>query len=83
MAGKRVPREGNAIVADGKPIGQVTSGTFSPTLARSIALARVPRGVAPGSVVHVQVRDKQLGARVVKLPFVRKGKILVELKETA
>jgi aminomethyltransferase len=54
--------------------GEITSGTFSPTLARSIALARVPRGVAPGSVVHVQVRDKQLAARVVKLPFVRKGK---------
>src|SRR5258706_9480939 len=63
--------------------GEVTSGTFSPTLARSIALARLPRGIAPGSTVHVQVRDKQLAARVVKLPFVRKGKILVETKETA
>jgi aminomethyltransferase len=63
--------------------GEITSGTFSPTLARSIALARLPRGIAPGSTVHVQVRDKQLAARVVKLPFVRKGKILVETKETA
>ena len=62
--------------------GEITSGTFSPTLARSIALARVPRGVQPGAKVHVQVRDKQLAARVVKLPFVRKGKILVEPKET-
>ncbi len=63
--------------------GEITSGTFSPTLARSIALARVPRGVKPGDKVHVQVRDKKLAARVVKLPFVRKGKILVEPKETA
>jgi aminomethyltransferase len=63
--------------------GEITSGTFSPTLARSIALARLPRGTAPGDLVHVQVRDKQLAARVVKLPFVRKGKILVETKETA
>ena len=63
--------------------GEITSGTFSPTLSRSIALARLPRGVAAGDVVHVQVRDKQLAARVVKLPFVRKGKILVELKENA
>jgi aminomethyltransferase len=63
--------------------GEITSGTFSPTLARSIALARVPRGVKPGDIVHVQVRDKQLAARVVKLPFVRKGKILVDSKETA
>jgi aminomethyltransferase len=62
--------------------GEITSGTFSPTLSRSIALARLPRGVAPGSIVHVQVRDKQLAARVVKLPFVRKGKILVETQET-
>jgi aminomethyltransferase len=63
--------------------GEITSGTFSPTLSRSIALARLPRGVAAGDIVHVQVRDKQLAARVVKLPFVRKGKILVELKENA
>jgi aminomethyltransferase len=63
--------------------GEITSGTFSPTLSRSIALARLPRGTAPGDIVHVQVRDKQLAARVVKLPFVRKGKILVETKETA
>ncbi len=63
--------------------GEITSGTFSPTIGRSIALARVPRGVKPGDTVHVQVRDKQLAARVVKLPFVRKGKILVESKETA
>jgi aminomethyltransferase len=63
--------------------GEITSGTFSPTLSRSIALARLPRGTAPGDIVHVQVRDKQLTARVVKLPFVRKGKILVETKETA
>jgi aminomethyltransferase len=57
--------------------GEITSGTFSPTLARSIALARLPRGAAPGDTVHVQVRDKQLAARVVKAPFVRNGKILV------
>jgi aminomethyltransferase len=62
--------------------GEITSGTFSPTLSRSIALARLPRGVNPGDTVHVQVRDKQLAARVVKLPFVRKGKILVDSKET-
>jgi aminomethyltransferase len=62
--------------------GEITSGTFSPTLSRSIALARLPRGVAAGDIVHVQVRDKQLAARVVKLPFVRKGKVLVELQET-
>jgi aminomethyltransferase len=58
--------------------GEITSGTFSPTMARSIALARVPMGVAPGDTVQVLVRDKALAARVVKAPFVRNGKILVE-----
>ena len=57
--------------------GEITSGTFSPTLARSIALARVPGGVEPGSTVQVDVRNKRLPARVVKPPFVRNGKVLV------
>ena len=57
--------------------GLVTSGTFSPTLQRSIALARVPRAIGVGETVHVQVRDKQLQAKVVSYPFVRHGQILV------
>ena len=57
--------------------GETTSGTFSPTLGRSIALARVPEGVAAGDVVEVEVRDRRLAARVVKPPFVRNGKALV------
>jgi aminomethyltransferase len=57
--------------------GEITSGSFSPTLGRSIALARVPAGVAVGDVVEVEVRDKRLRARVVKPPFVRNGKILI------
>jgi len=57
--------------------GEITSGTFSPTMQQSIALARVPIGVAPGDMVEVTVRDKRLRARVVKPPFVRYGKILV------
>ena len=61
--------------ADGE--GEVTSGTFSPTLSKSIALARLPLAVAIGDTVHVSVRDKRLAARTVKLPFVRNGKVLV------
>ena len=59
--------------------GEITSGTFSPTLNQSIALARVPAGVATGNAVKVVVRDRELVARVVKLPFVRNGKVLVDL----
>jgi len=65
-------------VATSRGEGEITSGTFSPTLGKSIALARMPRGVAVGDTVQVFVRDKQLAARVVKAPFVRHGKILVE-----
>jgi aminomethyltransferase len=57
--------------------GEVTSGTFSPTLGRSIAFARVPAAVAVGDVVEVEVRDRKLPARVVKPPFARHGKALV------
>jgi glycine cleavage system T protein (aminomethyltransferase) len=57
--------------------GEITSGTFSPTMKASIALARVPGGVTAGDVVHVQVRDRRLAARVVKPPFVRNGKVRV------
>ncbi|WP_368622918.1 glycine cleavage system aminomethyltransferase GcvT [Paraburkholderia sp. BR13444] len=56
--------------------GEITSGTFSPTIQESIAFARVPKGVQPGDTVHVQIRDKACPASVVKLPFVRNGKVL-------
>ena len=56
--------------------GETTSGTFSPTLAKSIALARLPLDAAPGDTVQVVIRDKPVTARVVKPPFVRNGKIL-------
>lgn len=57
--------------------GEITSGSFSPTLEKSIALARVPNGVQIGDSVQVAVRDKMLAARVVKYPFARNGKGLV------
>ncbi len=58
--------------------GVITSGTFSPTLARSIALARVPAAAAiVGGTVQVDVRGKLLDARVVRPPFVRHGRVLV------
>jgi len=65
------------VIHTAKGEGEITSGTFSPTMSKSIALARLPLGVAIGDTVHVQVRDKRLAARVVKPPFVRNGKILV------
>ena len=55
--------------------GEITSGTFSPTLERSIAFARVPSGAH--ARVQVDIRGKLLAARTVKPPFVRAGKSLV------
>ncbi len=57
--------------------GEITSGSYSPTMSLSIALARLPKDVANGDIVEVEVRDKRLKARVVKPPFVRHGKILI------
>lgn len=52
--------------------GQITSGSYSPSLAKSIAMARIPVGVS--GVVEVEVRNRQLKAEIVKLPFFRAGK---------
>jgi aminomethyltransferase len=58
-------------------LGAITSGTFSPTMNRSIALARLPAG-SDGAAL-VDIRGKKLAARIVDPPFVRHGKILVPM----
>ncbi len=57
--------------------GVITSGGFSPTLQRSIAMARLPAGDYQHA--QVEVRNRLLNARVVRLPFVRNGKVQVEI----
>lgn len=57
--------------------GEITSGSFSPTLGFAIGMARVPLGVDVGDQVSVAVRGKALPAQVVKMPFVRHGKALI------
>jgi aminomethyltransferase len=57
--------------------GEVTSGTMSPTLGVSIAMARVPDGVAFGDQVQVDIRGKAVAAEVCKMPFVRMGQPVV------
>ncbi|TAE26639.1 MAG: glycine cleavage system aminomethyltransferase GcvT [Cytophagales bacterium] len=59
--------------ADGTVVGEVTSGTQSPTLGKGIGLGYVPTEMAkPGTELYVQVRDRLLKAQVVKTPFVKK-----------
>ncbi|THF63421.1 glycine cleavage system aminomethyltransferase GcvT [Pseudothauera rhizosphaerae] len=64
-------------VATASGAGETTSGSFAPSLEKSIAFARLPAGTEAGETVQVDVRGKALAARTVKLPFVRNGKALV------
>lgn len=71
LESRGVLREGMTVTVDGAT-GVITSGTFSPTLKLSIAIARVP--AATGDVATVDLRGVATPVRVVKLPFVRNGK---------
>ncbi|MFD8673912.1 glycine cleavage system aminomethyltransferase GcvT [Streptomyces seoulensis] len=74
--GRRVPRAGYAVVADGKVIGEVTSGAPSPTLGRPLAIAYVDAAhAAPGSTgVGVDIRGSHEPYEVVALPFYKRAK---------
>jgi aminomethyltransferase len=66
-----IPRPHMAVLSpDGAPAGDVTSGTFSPTLRKGIALALLRAGAGEGDEVAVDVRGRRIPARVVKPPFV-------------
>ena len=75
LEGRGVLRSHQRVVVPGAADGEITSGTFSPTLERSIALARVPAAAAAS--VQVDIRGKLHEARIVRPPFVRNGKALV------
>jgi aminomethyltransferase len=75
LEGKRPAREGAVILQGDRPVGAVTSGTFSPTFERPIAMAYVkPTASAPGSPLAVDIRGQHHAARVVPLPFYQRGK---------
>jgi aminomethyltransferase len=72
LEGRGVLRGHQKVVVEGVGEGDVTSGTYSPTLGRSIGLARVP--AASGESCQVEIRGKFLDATIVRPPFVRDGK---------
>lgn len=80
LDGKRVPRDGYAVFSrqgDGQQIGFVTSGTFSPTLDLPIAMGYVaPAYAKPGTQMTIDIRGRLEPARVVKLPFYRRGQVV-------
>ncbi|MEB3309816.1 MAG: glycine cleavage system aminomethyltransferase GcvT [Snowella sp.] len=70
MEGRHIARHGYPVVSEGKPIGEITSGTQSPTLEKAIALAYVPSSFSKmGQTLEVEIRGKAYPATVVKKPF--------------
>ncbi|RXE95060.1 glycine cleavage system aminomethyltransferase GcvT [Pseudoalteromonas sp. PS5] len=74
LESKGVLRGGSKVIVEGGE-GVITSGTFSPTLGFSVALARVPRSV--GETAQVEMRKKLVDVKVVKPSFVRNGKSII------
>ena len=68
--GRQIPRAEYAVLIDGAPAGEVTSGNFSPMLEQGIALAFLPPDIADGTAVTVDIRGREVPATVVKPPFV-------------
>jgi aminomethyltransferase len=73
LTGPGIPRPGNAVLAGGRPVGEVTSGTMSPSLGIGIGMAYVPVELAePGTEVEIDVRGKRRPARIESKPLYRK-----------
>ncbi len=67
-----IPRHGTPVRAGGKPVTEATSGGLSPSLGKGIALAYVPPELAPaGTVLSLEIRGREVPARVVALPFLK------------
>jgi aminomethyltransferase len=70
MDGRLVPREGDAVVSDGFPVGRVTSARWSGLLGRTIGMAWVPtRSASDGSVIRIRSAGQLHEARVTTRPF--------------
>lgn len=73
MEGRHIARHDYPIIAAGKKVGVVTSGTFAPTLGKAIALGYVPKSLSKiGQELEVEVRGQTYRAKVVKKPFYSK-----------
>ncbi|MBU2787344.1 glycine cleavage system aminomethyltransferase GcvT [Acidithiobacillus sp. VAN18-1] len=78
-----IPRHGYELLsAAGETIGTVTSGSFGPSLGLGIALARLRADVGPDSAVFLQVRQRQVPARIVEPPFWRHGQAVYPAEES-
>ena len=75
MTGRGVARAEYPIIAAGRKIGFVTSGTFAPTLGKNLGMALVELGYATvGSEFGVEIREQTISAKVIARPFYKRGK---------
>lgn len=75
MQGRYIARHGYPVIAEGKSVGEVTSGSWSPTLEKAIAMAYLPLELSkPGQSIQVEIRGKTYPGTVVKKPFYRSAK---------
>lgn len=72
LEGQGVLRNHQKVIVEGIGEGEITSGSFSPTLSKGIALARIPQGA--GTHCLVEIRNKLVPVAVIKPPFVKQGK---------
>jgi len=73
VEGRGIARQGHEIRTEGRPVGAVTSGTFSPTFERALGMAYVESLFAePGRELRIDVRGRELAARVAPLPFYKR-----------
>ena len=77
LEGRGVLRDHQRLYDGEREVGEITSGGFSPTLERSIAMARVSADA--GATLHVDIRGRRLPVRRVKMPFARNGSVCTEL----
>jgi len=75
MEDRGIARHGYSVFKEGKEVGLVTSGTFTPTLKKAIGLAFVPVSYSePGTEIFIRIRDHHAKARIVTLPFYKRKK---------
>ena len=75
VTGRGIARQGYDVLSEGKTVGRVTSGSFSPTLEKAIGMAYVPVTLAePGTELQIQVRKNSVPGVVVPIPFYKRDK---------
>ncbi len=75
VEGRGIARQGHTVAVDGETVGEVTSGTWSPTFEKALGLAYVDAAHAtPGTEITLRVRQREIPGRIVEIPFYRREK---------